>query len=257
MLKTLLTGLVLAGGLAPITALPALAARPPVEDDAPPNTRGRSAGSRGCSTAAFGVSNGNPSQAAMPALVLLTPEGMGKSLSTQPTFFWFGQQSSAGTPTIFRLYQYDQAAQSYQLLVEQQSSAAQTEEGIMALPLTDEMATLELGEQYLWQVEVVCDRDRPSGNLFAEAEFEVVEPTAEMIEALAAAATPAEKSAIFSAEQLWYDALAMTFSANSPQEMIVARRMFFEAVANSVNEQRVLESSPVIMRRDLVEISVP
>jgi len=200
----------------------------------------------------------------MPALLLLTPDSMGRTFSTQPTFHWFSQAHSAETPTIFRLYEYDEAEQKYQLIAERQSEMAQAESGIMSFSVLEEMAVLTAGMRYLWQVELVCDRARPSGNLFAEAEFEVVEPAPEMMTALAAASTPAEKSAILMSEQLWYDALSMMLtvavtpetSTTSAEDTAAARQALFQQVTTSVNEQVVLQESPLIMRSDLVTIPV-
>lgn len=221
--------------------------------------------------------------AATPAVMLLTPDGMGQTMSTQPTFFWFSPETSpenspensAEPPTLFRLYEYDAESGAYTLLTESQMTASQItasqitesqddliqnasasasdrEAGIMALTLPSEMVTLNIGQRYLWQVEVTCSG---AENLVAEAEFEVVEPGEKMMDSLAAATTAAEKTNILASENLWYDALSMMFSASSSEDMTAVRQMIFEAVATSATEQAQLESSPVV-RQDLLIIPV-
>ena len=192
------------------------------------------------------------------SLMLLTPEGMAQTITTQPTFFWFSQETSTQTPTLFRLYEYDEVSETYTLLMEGESNAERNEAGIMALTLPQDVATLSVGERYLWQVEVVCDRD-DTNSLVAAAEFEVVQPSVKMMDDLIAATTIAERTNILATESLWYDALSMMFlvasTEDASQEMTDVRRMLFEQVAASPNEQAQLESSPVI-RQDLVLIPI-
>jgi len=186
-------------------------------------------------------------------------------MSTQPTFFWFSQETSAETPTLFRLYERDTASGAYTLLTETQLTETQdtlthnesdsnldSDSGIMALSLPSEMLTLSVGQRYLWQVEVACSS---TNNLVAEAEFEVVEPDSKMMSSLATATTAAEKTNLLASEDLWYDALSMMFSVASTEDMAVVRQMLFEQVATSATEQAQLESSPVV-RQDLLIIPV-
>ncbi|MEM9162654.1 MAG: DUF928 domain-containing protein [Cyanobacteria bacterium P01_F01_bin.4] len=217
----------------------------PANSDPPPNTRGRSAGSRGCSlpSVAGNTSTNNSSLEEAPALILLAPDRMGKTVSTQPTFAWFSRYTDI--PVTFRLYEYDDAGQTYHLLAETLNKA--THSGILLQSLPSEIATLSLGQRYLWQVELVCDRNRPSGNLFAEAEFEVTEPSATLAEALANAATDADKAAIYAAEDLWYDALSMTLTADISvdEAMDSLRSVLFSQVTLTDAEQVRFENSSV------------
>ncbi|MFK8183010.1 MAG: DUF928 domain-containing protein [Phormidesmis sp.] len=243
--------------------------RPPITDDPPPNTRGRSAGSRGCSTAAPpsapqpSAPQPNVSQnAAIPALILLAPDSAGRTISTQPTFAWFNRDGNETTPTVFRLYEYDTATQSYQLLIESQGTPIQGEPGIIAASLAEEMATLTVGSRYLWQVGLVCDPNRPSGDLFAEAEFEVTAPSVTLTRQLNDAPSPADKAELLLQAGLWYDALPLLFSSanNSPNpappepsRMPSVRANLFEQVSFSETEQTQLESSTIYF----IEIDSP
>lgn len=217
--------------------LPALASNVS-RDDPPPNTRGRSAGSRGCGASA---ATDSPRSEDTPALVLLAPEGVGKTSSVQPTFAWFSRD--ANPSVTFRLYEHDDASQTYRLLTETPSTVTQA--GILTLSLSGEPIALELGQSYLWQVELVCDRSRPSGNLFAEAEFEVVEPTSTLTERLATAASHAEQAALYAAADLWYDALHITLTVDASSTMAPLRSELFSRVTINETEQAQFEESSV------------
>lgn len=233
----------------PVASTPVANSRP-VNDDPPPNTRGRSAGSRGCSLAAAPNAPDNPENAAIPALILLAPDGDGQTLSTQPTFAWFNRDGQDTVPTVFRLYEYNSATQGYRLLVESQGTPVQGQPGIIAASLATEMATLAVGSRYLWQVGLVCDRNRPSGDLFAEAEFEVIAPTPTLTSQLTNATTTADKASLLLNEGFWYDALPLLLSNSSattpaPGRMPAIRQKLFEQVSFSATEQTQLENSTI------------
>jgi len=243
-----------------LAAAPAIADRPPA-DDPPPNTRGRSAGSRGCS-----VETAEPEAASenIPALILLTPASadspgeLSKTLSTQPTFAWFNRAGNQAIETVFRLYEYDEAAQSYRLMVESRDEAIQNQAGIVVASVAAEKATLSVGSRYLWQVGLLCDRNRPSGDLFAEAEFEVISASPTLSNRLEEAAAPADRAALLTSEGLWYDALSLVFTELSApardavgDSMRPVREMLFEQVSFSDVEKAQLEGSSV----SLIEIT--
>lgn len=215
-----------------------------LRDDPPPNTRGRSAGSRGCSLQTTAADIPAETQA-MPAIILLAPSGLGKTISTRPAFAWFNRDSGANTPAIFRLYAYDDVDQTYQRLVETQNETVQA--GIVAFSLPEAAANLEVGQRYLWQIELVCDRNRPSGNLFAEAEFEVIAPSPALTQTLSTAPSDADKATIFTIQGLWYDALGMTLAPHSPADeaMNTLRARLFSQVTVTETEQTQFEESAV------------
>ncbi|MEM8806681.1 MAG: DUF928 domain-containing protein [Cyanobacteria bacterium P01_G01_bin.38] len=214
------------------------------QDDPPPNTRGRSAGSRGCSLQTTAADAPAEIQT-MPAIILLAPSGLGKTISTRPAFAWFNRDSGANTPVVFRLYAYNTVDQTYQRLAETRNETAQA--GIVAFALPEETANLEVGQRYLWQIELVCDRNRPSGNLFAEAEFEVIAPSPALTQTLSTAMSDADKAAIFTTQDLWYDALGITLTPYSPADeaMNTLRSRLFSQVTETEIEQTQLEESAV------------
>jgi hypothetical protein len=125
------------------------AARADDPDTAP--SSGRSAGGRGCGTAT--PTDGSE----LPSLVLLSQGD--KTTSTRPKFSWTVRDAGS-VPMEFRLYAKE-ADNKYRLVKEIKDDQFKS--------------NLAIG-RYRWQVILVCDRQRPSSNLFASAEIEVVPP---------------------------------------------------------------------------------
>lgn len=164
--------------------------------DLPPQTGGRSGGSRGCDTEQAIAAN------KLPALMLLTPK-VAKTAATRPTFAWF-IRDAAPRPLRFRLYQYESAR--VRLIMELHDDRLLSQPGIMVLSLPN--PALSVG-RYLWQVELECDRNHPSSNIFAEADIEVVatEPALQM--KLAKANSVSDRMSLYAEAGLWHDALRL------------------------------------------------
>jgi hypothetical protein len=134
-------------------------------DTAP--SSGRSAGGRGCGTAMPATESN------LPSLMLLSPQGETPT-SSRPKFAWFVRD--AGSVAMeFRLYMQSPDGQ-YTLIKEIKDDQFKPDPGITVLSLLNQTTPeLAIGK-YRWQVILVCDRQRPSSNLFASAETEVVPP---------------------------------------------------------------------------------
>ena len=130
------------------------------ENRRPPMTQGRSAGSRGCN-----ISDASRS------FQLITPASDSLALLTseQPFFGWWVSQN---TPygLIFRLYESTQTLPI--LLREETIQSLPPTTVAMAYQLPDK--TLKNNSEYLWQVELICDPDRPSSNISLEGQFKKV-----------------------------------------------------------------------------------
>ena len=113
----------------------------------------------------------------------------------------------------FRLYQEDSATQEYELVKEIKHKSFQSKPGIMVLPMTENVK-LSQGKKYLWQVELVCDRNRPSANLFAEAELEIAPMQPSLKNKLNQVANPEDKAMLLSKNGLEYDALMTVLTGN-------------------------------------------
>lgn len=169
-------------------------------DESPPKTNGRSAGSRGCS-------NDKPIlQNAPPAIILLTPnQNSVRTTSSNPSFAWFVRDSKP-RQVQFRLYKEDNATKKYSLVKEIQHKQFHSKSGIMVLPMP-KTVMLSKGEKYLWQVELICDRNYPSSNLFAEAELEVVSVKPKLKTKLEDAVSQSKQANLYAKTGFHYDAL--------------------------------------------------
>jgi len=177
------------------------------QDEPPPRTNGRSAGSRGCSNNSRILKN------APPALILLSSNTKrATTISSNPIFAWFVRDSQPRQMQ-FRLYQEDSATQEYELVQEIKDKDFQSKPGIMVLPMP-KTVSLETGKKYLWQVELICDRNRPSANLFAEAEIEIATTQATLKNKMNQTINPDDKAILFAKNGLEYDALMTVLAEN-------------------------------------------
>lgn len=172
-------------------------------DEAPPS--GRSAGGRGCGTAMS-------SQSDVPNLILLAPQGSQQTVSTRPTVAWF-IHDAAPVSMEFRLYAQTENDR-YQLVKEIKDEQFRSSPGITVLSWNQTAPELAIGK-YRWQVVLVCDGDRPSSNLFATSEIEVVPAPADLKTRLEQTRDPLAQASIYAEANLWYDALGMTIASSS------------------------------------------
>lgn len=206
-------------------------------DDPPPYTGGRSGGSRGCST------DSANSDSSLPALILLDPtQGKLQTVSTQPKFAWFVRDSRPW-PLEFRLYKYDSVSDELELIAEVDD--LKSSPGIMVLSLSDSTHSLSVGEQYLWQVELICDPNRPSGNPYAEIEMEVIEVSADLNMALEEVQEELKQAILYQKKNLFYDALSLVLIAEPTPELSELKRLLLEQVALDEAELTQLQSSSV------------
>jgi hypothetical protein len=162
-LTRLISGLLIAISLIPTVAL----AEDP--DAAPPS--GRSSGGRGCGTTVS--STELPAAASnVPNLILLAPQSdTPQTVSTRPQFAWF-VRDAAPIAMEFRLYAQS-ADNSHTLIKEIKDEQFKTAPGVNLLTFAPTTPELPPG-RYRWQVVLICDRNRPSSNLFATADVEIV-----------------------------------------------------------------------------------
>ncbi len=220
------------------------------DDEQAPAT-GRSTGSRGC-----GVAEAPPTAtplsapADVPALILLAPSDQrGRTVSTRPTFAWFVRDRTP-MPLEFRIY--EQTGTSYILIQEVKGDTFRSVPGIMTLPTLNGLPALSPGKRYRWQVELVCNPARPSGNLFAEAEVDVVPLTPALqrqlfaAKAVAPSATRLNQAQIYAQANLWYDALATTLPPYQDSRAVQDfRRTLLDRIAANPAERQWLHQSAI------------
>jgi hypothetical protein len=136
----------------------------------------------------------------------------------------------------FTLYEFDTNDQPSKLAYKQQ---LQSSSGIMALSLPQQAQGLTVGKKYLWQLESLCNRNRPSRNLLVRAEIEVVPTPSNLKIALSNQGESSERVNLYAEAGMWYDALseALASSANRQQAKVTASLL--EELAKS--EQPLLD----------------
>ena len=192
-------------------------------DDPPPKTTGTSGGSRGCET------HTETSLNSIPALILLAPsQRYGQTVAPRPTFAWFVSDSGSWQME-FRLYEYDPASKQSKLVKEIKDENFKSSPGIMALSLSS--PELSIGKRYLWQVELVCDANRPSGNPFAIGAMKVVPVPPDLKTKLSNTNDALSKATLYAQTDLWYDALGIVLAAKDEPSLRELKSSLLEQVA--------------------------
>ncbi|BDA74052.1 hypothetical protein CAL7716_082180 [Calothrix sp. PCC 7716] len=213
----------------PLTVLANTKKPPP--DQAP--TSGRSSGSRGCGTTV--ASNSGP------ALILLSPTASpAQTVLTRPTFAWF-VRDTASVPIEFRLYEREN--NSYKLV---KGNTFKSTSGITALTLASSAPSLEVGKQYRWQVVLVCDSNRPSGNLFAESDIQVAPIQPSLKSQLERVRDNLGKAKLYAQENLLFDALGIVlkYPGNETQFKDFRLSLFNNITAHNP-ELQVIQNSTI------------
>lgn len=194
-------------------------------NDPPPQTTGTSGGSRGCET------QSETSLSSIPAIILLAPSQIyGQTLATRPTFAWF-ISNSASSQMEFRLYEYDQASKQSKLVKEIKDENFKSSPGIMVLSLSS--PELLVGRRYLWQVELVCDANRSSGNPFATAAMKVVPVQANLSKQLSQTNNVLNKAILYNQANLWYNTLEIALTSKDEPRLRELKMSLLEQVANA------------------------
>lgn len=147
----------------------------------------------------------------------LGPRSMsGLTVSARPEFVWYMTDAEAESPVLFRLLSVDENDQATVVTSAELSATA----GFMSYQLPETEPSLEVGENYLWQVIVKCDSGGGSSSRFLASTLSItlVEPTAELTTALSAATNDQEKAVIYGQAGVWYDAFAMVSAGTTTAE---------------------------------------
>lgn len=206
-------------------------------DKAPPS--GRSTGGRGCGIA-------TPSQSDVPNLILLVPQGPQQTVSTRPTFAWFVRDNTS-VPMEFRLYGQTENGQ-YQLVKEIKDKQFKSSPGITVLSWNQTAPELAIGK-YRWQVVLVCNSDRPSSNLFATSEIEVIPIPASLKTRLEQTRDPIAKSSIYAEANLWYDAIGISIASSSSAPKSSHWSLFDRMTLNDTEQQLLRQSKVNLIQR--------
>ena len=161
----------------------------------------------------------------IPLTVLAPTQHVGQTATTTPTLAWF-----VPTTDTYRiklsLYTINEN-QTPELL--QQIQYVESASGIVSFTLPEEEFQLNLGQRYLWEVNLACIPDSPTYSQLFISELDIQEPSAALISALAVAQTPLERAEVYAGAGYWYDALreALIASENSDTDDL-ARSLLYQ-----------------------------
>jgi len=205
-------------------------------DDKPPPS-GRSSGSRGC-----GLTTA-PTTTEAPSLILLAPnQQRGQTTLARPTFAWFVRDAEP-RPLEFRLYEVEKS--QFKLIKHIKGDGLKSNAGIMMISLSDADPALTVGKRYRWQIEMVCNPSRPSSNLFAEAELDVVAMPATLKKTLEQSQAPSTQVKLLADAKLWYDAVYIAFPTTQAANALKdAQRSLLFRIAITDIERQLLSNSP-------------
>jgi hypothetical protein len=161
-------------------------------------------------TGSTGTRSGCDDKAATSLTILAPQTVVGQTSSTHPTFAWYVPEGET-RPLEFNLYEQDNHTQLKLIQrVEMQSTSR-----LMTYTLPQTQPGLIVGRQYLWQVLLLCNPERPSSALVDEASVEVVPLPATVAASLQATRDRLQQAKQFAQAGLWYDALAAALEDRS------------------------------------------
>jgi len=137
-------------------------------------------------------------------LTLLVPdEKIGFTTSTHPVFFWY-LSNPVSVPLEFSLVEPGNP----QPLFNQEMNDLTP--GIMKAEIPENLPGLEPGKTYRWSVALICNADRRSADVIAQALIQRVTASPALEQQLAVATSSTQKSEIYAAAGFWYDAMSET-----------------------------------------------
>ncbi len=190
----------MAKGTKDVASAPALPLyKPPIPTKAPgfvPPMRGSPAGRVG------GGSRGI-ADASIPILAALVPDHVARTLSEQPSLFWYIDMApEPGRRLILALRDEDSTKPILEITLNLEKP------GVQRIPLSAYGVKLEPGIEYEWSVALVIDPEQRSRDIIASGWISRVKEVPAGLESRIHAAKGQELVAAYAEAGLWYDALA-------------------------------------------------
>ena len=146
---------------------------------------------------------------------------------------------------VFRIYHYASDRGEYDLITEVTDDSFTSSQGLNVLELPASAPALAAAEVYLWQVELICDPSQPSGNLFAEAEIQLVELPSVLSQQLSTANDDFQQASLYHEAGFWHDALGITLTSPAVPELSELRSRLLEPIGANPDEANALRESPI------------
>jgi len=143
------------------------------------------------------------------------------TISTHPNFL-FSVKSVPNLPVRFSLIEPGVIEPLWK------SDIAVNRAGILSVSVP-QTVNLDVGKEYVWNLEVVCNPSRPAENWYIRAVIRRVPLKPELAQKLAEASSETEKAVILANNGIWYDAIAISYhsrdevKANSYFQQLLAQ----------------------------------
>ena len=204
-------------------------------------------------TASTGRRGGCAAESDLDLTAIAPHSYVGQTVSAYPTLSWY-VPNTASFPMEVRLYEYDRetvedwdTAQAQIGSVDRQldfprgydkgalvySETLQSAPGIMSWSMPQEQPGLTVGQDYVWEVILICNANSPSSDHAIEALIEVVERPAELEEMLTTATASSERADLYGQSGLWYDAWQEFVVSEQPLEVSDVQINYLENLVNS------------------------
>jgi Domain of Unknown Function (DUF928) len=147
-------------------------------------------------------------------VAMMPTTNSGTTLSETPTFSWYVPVTQPTTASFVLIDDRQQEVYSTEIAIAGQPS-------ILSLTLPK---PLLIGKSYRWKFGITCDADDPSSNMLTEGWIQRLEMTQDLRQQLKG--TPAEQSAVYAKEGIWFDAVStlLTLRREQPQSAAIAEQ---------------------------------
>jgi Domain of Unknown Function (DUF928) len=144
-----------------------------------------------------------------PFRILAPRNPIGTASSTRPTFAWLTPEGVQVNETRvrFKLFRYEgDSVESRRKIMEKDIPVART--GMTSWTFPNDEAALTTGIYY-WQVTLLCNPDSSSDNPFDRVEFQVKQPSPELVSRIRTTSDTDTKANLYYEAGFWYDAFAL------------------------------------------------
>lgn len=131
---------------------------------------------------------------------LLPNTNIGLTTSAKPTFFFYVSPTLIKTAKFLLLN-----TKGDTILYKKVFPLLQTG-GVINFTLPNDVEALEIGQEYTWELAVLCDPDDQTGNPFVQGSIKRIEPSQKLVNELRMASI-SERTELYVNEGIWYDSL--------------------------------------------------
>lgn len=174
---------------------------------------------------------------------LVPASGVGTTVAEYPTIFWYMPQTSASEVQFVLNDANDQEVYSVKYALTKSAQDGLASPGIMSLtlPAHANLSPLKIGEEYRWQVRLICDASDSSAPVWAaDGGIKRIAPNLSLNSRLQQA-NPQERIAVYAEERVWYETVAslVELMRDRPNDPTLAEA--WDKLLNSVGLEGIAE----------------